>query len=103
MDQDIKYIIDEEQKLTRTLEDARTAARNRIESRRAAAAGEKASEFERISSEFNKMTGIKLNEIRSAMDSASRELRMEQERLIDDAELRNKITGRIVSLILENR
>ncbi|HPS59026.1 MAG TPA: hypothetical protein PK514_13050 [Spirochaetota bacterium] len=103
MDPDIKYLIDEEQKLTRTLEDARAAARNRIESSRLAAAEQKSSEFERISSEFNKMTEIKLNEIRSAMDSESRELRMEQERLIDDAKLRDKITGRIVSLILENR
>ena len=103
MDPDIKYIIDEELRLTRMLEDAGAAARARIESRRAAAVVQRSSEFERISSEFNKMTEKQLNEIKSTMDSESRELRMKQERLNGDTALRNEITGRIVSVILENR
>lgn len=103
MDRDIKYIIDEEQKLTRMLEDARTEARSRIEQHRERAAEEKSSAFEKITSGYHKLTGTKLQEIKSAMDSECDKLRREQECLLDDAALLEKITGRIVSVILKNR
>lgn len=103
MDRDIQYIIDEEQKLNRMLEDSRTAARGRIAQHRTRAAAEKASAFEKITSEYNKLTGTKLQEIKSAMDGECDKLRREQEHLLDDAALLEKITGRIVAAILEKR
>lgn len=103
MDSDLKYIIDEEQKLGRMLDDARRSARERIESYRMTAAEKKKKEFERITSEYSSMTGHDLQAIKNEMDKEHERLRREQEGLLEDKVLMNKITGRIVTVILENR
>lgn len=103
MDRDLEYIINEEQKLARMLRDAEGAARERIESHRENSVLQRDSEFEKIRSEYNRFAEMRLQEIKNDIKRQSDELRREQERLVEDRELRKKITGRIVSVILENR
>jgi len=103
MDRDLEYIINEEQKLARMLRDAEGAARERIESHRENSVLQRDSEFEKIRSEYNRIAEMKLQEIKNDIERQSDELRREQERLVNDRELRKKITGRIVTIILENR
>lgn len=103
MDGDLKYIVDEEKKFSRLLDDARREAREKVERHRASAAEYKKKEIERITSEYGSLTENVLNEIRSEMESGHDKLRRDQELLLEDTALLNKITGRIVTLILENR
>lgn len=103
MNSDICYIIEEEEKLTRMLEESRESARKRVEIRRREMAEFRDSEFGRIASGFRSMSEEKLQEIKCRMANRLKEARQEQERLLDDDVLKNKITGRIVSVILENR
>lgn len=103
MDDDLRYIIDEEKRLQDELESAKASARRRIDARRSELAAEKKSMFESIRAEYETMASMKLDEIRKAVDEESEKLRREQERLNSDTVLMKKITGRVVSLILENR
>ncbi|HOP62405.1 MAG TPA: hypothetical protein PK358_05385 [Spirochaetota bacterium] len=103
MDSDIIYIIEEEGKLVKQLESARQAARERIEEKRKALTAQKESELSRIAEEFSRMKEVRLTEIKSRMDKELKEAHDTQERVLNDAELEKKITGRIVSVILENR
>lgn len=103
MDSDLKYIIDEENKLIQLLDDCKKSALKRVEEHRISTIALKNSEFERIESEYSRMTEIKLQEIKKEIADELETLQSEQARLLDDVRLRNKITGRIVSVILENR
>lgn len=103
MDSDIGYIIGEEGRLARMLEDVKERAVERVETRRRELAEFRDSEFSRVVSEFRKMSEERLQEIKCGIVDRLKEARQEQERLLDDDRLKNKITGRIVSVILENR
>ena len=104
MDSDITHIIEEEIHLTRELEAAKEKARERVEIRRRELAEFRESEFSRIASEYRSMSEGKLQEIKCRMANRLKEARQEQQLLLlDDERLKNKITGRIVSVILENR
>ncbi len=103
MDSDIKYIIEEEGRLVKMLEDSKQAARERVEARRVKLAEFREAELKRVGLEYSRMTEEKRQEIKCKMDNDVKGARAAQERLFDDAELKNKITGRIVSVILENR
>ena len=103
MDSDIKYIIEEEGRLVREIEYAVKAARERVEQHRIRSEQLRESGLNSIAGEFTGMTEIRLREIRNRMENELKGMREKQENLLNDADLRNKITGRIVSLILENR
>ncbi len=103
MDNDIAYIIEEERRLALLLDEAKTAALEKIEKHRHDAALLKQAELERTTAEYKIMTVTELAEIRKAADNEIEELRRRQDSLNGDLELREKITGRIVSLILEDR
>lgn len=103
MDSDIKHILEEEQRLALLADDSRKAARKRVEEHRAGIEETRESEFKRIADDYDSMTGMKLKEIRKRMDNELKEMKEKQEHLLDETELKNKITGRIVSVILENR
>ncbi|HOP29774.1 MAG TPA: hypothetical protein P5120_06855 [Spirochaetota bacterium] len=103
MDPDISHIIDEDERLARELKAAEESARERVEIRRREMADLRAAEFSRIEAEYRSMSEKKLQEIKCGMANRLKEARQEQERLLDDERLKNKITGRIVSVILDNR
>ena len=103
MDPDIEYIIDEEKKLLQLLDDIKISARKRIEEHRKNAASLKDAECDRIESEYTRLTEIELQKIKNEMLNEQENLRREQESFFDNVRLKNKITGRIVSIILENR
>lgn len=101
MDADIKNIIDAEERFLGALNEAEIAARARIEKRRSELISFRDSEFERIKSENSERTQLGINEIRSNADKELEELKRNEERFLDDPEIRREITGRIVSVILE--
>ena len=103
MDKDLNYIIEEEKKFIRLLENSKSAARKRVEDHRLSLASQKDTEFKRIESEFKRITEVKLQEIKDGIAVEREALRLEDDRLIADNELKKKITGRIVTVILENR
>ncbi len=103
MDQDINRIILEDQRLARELEDARGRAKERIELRRRELAEFRLSELNRIAEEYRIKSEEKLQGITGSITDRLREAQTEQERLLSDDELKNKITGRIVSVILDDR
>lgn len=103
MDPDIKYIIDEESKLLRKLEECKAAARERVARQRDETAAFRNSELEKIRSEYNRMSESRLLEIKKRMEDDLEDMRRVQGRLLEDVALKNKVTGRIVSVILENR
>ncbi len=103
MNPDLEFIINEEKRLTDMLEDARAVSRAKIGEHRSELEKRKALECGRIASQYEAMTEAQLREINSAAEKELEALRIEQQRLLDDSELRRTITGRIVSVILENR
>jgi len=103
MDPDISHIIEEDLRLTRELEAAKESARLRVECRRRELAEFRDAEFSRITAEYRSMIERKLQEIKCGMAERLKEARQEQERLLNDETLKNKITGRIVSVILDDR
>lgn len=103
MDPDISHIIEEDARLTRELEAAKESARERVEIRRRELAEFREAEFGRITAEYRSKSEMKLQEIKCSMANRLKEARQEQQRLLDDEGLKNKITGRIVSVILDNR
>jgi len=103
MDSDIKHIIEEEQKLVQLVEESKIAAREKVEQHRNSAAKFRESEFSRITGEFKIIGEKKLHEVKIRMENELKEMKSSREHLLDEPELRNKITGRIVSVILENR
>ena len=103
MDPDISHIISEDERLSRELEAAKESARLRVESRRREQAEFRDAEFSRIISEYRIKSDRRLQEIKWSMAENLKEARQEQQRLLDDEKLKNKITGRIVSVILDDR
>ena len=103
MDPDISKIIEVDRRLAVELEEAKAGAAERVELRRREVAEFRESELGRIAAEYRSKSEEKLQEIRSNIVNRLREARQEQERLLSDDELKNKITGRIVSVILDNR
>ncbi len=103
MDPDISHIIEEDERLARELEAAKLSAGERVEIRRRELAEFRESELSRIAAEYRSMSEEKLQEIKCSMLNRLKEARQEQQLLLDDGRLKNKITGRIVSVILDNR
>lgn len=103
MDDDIKYIIDNEIYYSNKLEDAKKTAYEKYEKRRADMLSFRNSEFERIKYEYNRMAELKLQEIHKEISDEFEELKNNQMLVLQNVQLKNKITGRIVTLILENR
>jgi len=101
MDPDIKNIIETEQALLGKIEEAKKAARERVEKSRTELSAFRDSEFERIRTECSRKILLSLDEIKSNAEKELEELRRDEERFLDDPELRGRITGRIVSVILE--
>lgn len=103
MDQDINRIILEDQRLTSELEQAKVRGEEKIDLRRRELAEFRISQLNRIREEYRIKSDEKLQEIAGSITDRLMEARDEQERLLSDSELKNKITGRIVSLILDDR
>jgi len=103
MDSDIKYIIDEEEKLNRQLEEAVAAARRMVDEHSRRAHADKKTELESIESRYRELTQKKLEEIRKETEGRLQALAAEQERLLASTALVDRITERIISLILEER
>lgn len=101
MDPDVKFIIETEEALTGLVEEAKRAARERVEKRRAELNAFRDSEFERVRTECGRRVSLSLDEIRSSAERELAELRRNEERFLEDPELRGRIRERIVSVILE--
>jgi len=101
MDSDIKYIIETEQRLLGAVEEAKKSSRVRVEKRRSELAAFREAEFERIRNESAVRIQSGLEEIRFNAEKELEELRKDEEHFLKDPELRGRITGRIVSVILE--
>ncbi|NLV66554.1 MAG: hypothetical protein GXY14_02655 [Spirochaetes bacterium] len=103
MDRDIQFIIDEDRRLARMLDEAKASARERIEQHRRLTEEKKRLELERIQTEFTALTEEKINGIGAARERELEKIRQKNRDLVGNTDLRNKTAGRIVSLLLDNR
>jgi hypothetical protein len=103
MDSDIKYIIQEEQKLVHLAEESEKTAMEKIEQHRVRTEEIRKSGLSAINAEYSSKLKMKLDEIKERMKNELKEMRIRQERILGETELRNKITRNIISLILEAR
>ncbi|MFH0977488.1 MAG: hypothetical protein V1874_17045 [Spirochaetota bacterium] len=103
MDPDIKYIIQEEQKLVQLAEDSGKAAAEKVEEHRVLSAESRKSQFSMINAEYSTKLENKLNELKEAMENELKDMRKKQELSLNETELKDKITRNIISIILEDR